>query len=87
MRKKVNFVRQTVDNQWKWKATHYEGNGVFYGLVTSPYVPQGEYGTWYVWELQSNPAVKLITGSPTVLKKLLDTEQTKKAIKFQRSMR
>jgi len=86
MRRKVNFKWQTRDGSWTWTATHYEGNGVFYGEVRSPYVPHGEYGTWYVWELEQNPSVILVFGNKEELKKLLATKQTEKAIKFQKAI-
>lgn len=87
MKRKVNFVWKTVDGSWTWTSTHYEGNGIFYGKVTSPFVPHGEYGTWYVHELKGNPSVRLIKGSSAELDKLLDTKQTKDAIKFQMMMK
>lgn len=87
MRRKVSLMWRTVDGSWTWTSTHYEGNGIFFGKVTSPFVPHGEYGTWYAHELMSNPMVKLVRGSQAELKKLLNTAQTKKAIKFQQAMK
>jgi hypothetical protein len=87
MQRKVSFTWQTLDGSWRWVATHYEGNGIFFGKVTSPFVPNGELGTWYVWELKENPSVRLVKGSPAELNKLLATKQTEKAIKFQKSAR
>jgi len=86
MKRKVSFAWETRDGSWIWTATHYEGNGVFYGKVRSPYVPYGEYGTWYIWELEGNPSVILVSGGRDELKKLLATKQTEKAIKFQKAI-
>ena len=80
MNKKVNFV--WVLPGWKWTATHYQGNGIFYGLVTSPFVTDGEYGTWYYQEIKSQGA-RLIVGSQTELDSLLNTKQTQKAMAYQ----
>jgi len=56
---------------WTWEATKYEGNGVFFGKVTSPYVTDGEYGTWYLWELEeSGSGVRLVEGDAGLLAKI-----------------
>lgn len=69
--KKVNFVWAVPG--WRWEATHYNGHGIFFGRVTSPYVPQGEYGTWYLWEIEGSGA-RLVKGD----KKKLDEIKKKK---------
>jgi hypothetical protein len=63
-KKKVDFIWKY--GNWKWQATKYEGNGIFYGKVTTPYVPEGEWGTWYLWEIEEQGA-KLIRGNKTEL--------------------
>jgi hypothetical protein len=80
--KKVNFVWSVAD--WKWEASEYQGNGIFFGKVTSPIVPDGEYGTWYLWEIEQNGA-KLIKGDISelnILKEKIkkDTTKLQKAI-------
>jgi hypothetical protein len=60
MSKKVDFVWKLAN--WTWEAQKYEGNGIFYGKVTTPYVPEGEYGTWYLWEIEEQGA-KLVRGN------------------------
>jgi len=83
MNKKVNFTWELKGKDWKWEATNYEGHGIFFGKVTSPYVPSGEYGSWYHQEIINEGAV-LTKGSFDELNKLLSTEGTKKAMKFQK---
>jgi hypothetical protein len=63
-KKKVNFVWKS--GNWTWEANKYEGNGIFFGKVTSPYTPEGEWGTWYLWEIEEQGA-KLIKGDQTLL--------------------
>jgi hypothetical protein len=59
-KKKVDFVWKVAN--WTWEASRYEGNGIFYGKVTTPYVPEGEWGTWYLWEIEEQGA-KLVRGN------------------------
>ena len=66
--RKCSFVWKSPDGSWTWTATHYEGNGIFFGTVTSPYVPDGEMGTWYYNDIATYPLVK---GSEAELDKLL----------------
>jgi hypothetical protein len=82
MPKKVHFIWATPDSRWTWTATRYEGNGIFYGRVNSPYVPDGEYGTWYLWEVEKH--ANLVEGD----RKLLDEirEKAKNVMKMQRSV-
>jgi hypothetical protein len=61
MVKKVSFKWELPDKSWTWEATRYEGNGIFFGKVTSPFVPEGEWGTWYLWEIERNGA-RLVKG-------------------------
>lgn len=71
------FVWETPDKSWRWEATKYQGNGIFFGKVTSPYVPEGEWGTWYVWEVEQN--AKLVSGDKeklTEMKKKSERAQT-----------
>jgi len=80
--KKVNFIWSVGD--WKWEASEYQGHGIFFGKVTSPIVPDGEYGTWYLWEIEQNGA-KLIKGDISelnILKEKIkkDTTKLQKAI-------
>lgn len=63
-KKKVNFAWKA--GNWTWEASRYEGNGIFYGKVTTPYVPEGEWGTWYLWEIEEQGA-KLIRGNKVEL--------------------
>ena len=86
MRRKVSFVWKTLDGSWVWTSTHYEGNGIFFGKVTSPFVPQGEYGTWYVHQLIGNPAVRLVKGTQAELNKMLNSKQTQKAMELQKKI-
>ena len=85
MNKKVSFTWELKGAGWKWEATHYQGNGIFFGKVTSPYVSYGELGTWYYWEVKQNGGV-LTKGSQADIDKLLDTKQTKKAMGFQQRL-
>jgi hypothetical protein len=66
--KGAKFVWETPDKSWRWEATKYQGNGIFFGKVTSPYVPEGEWGTWYVWEVEEN--AKLVAGDRDALAKM-----------------
>lgn len=66
--KQGKFVWETPDKSWRWEATKYQGNGIFFGKVTSPYVPEGEWGTWYVWEVEQN--AKLVAGDRDALAKM-----------------
>ena len=79
MARKVKFIWKARD--WTWEATRYEGNGIFYGKVTTPIVPHGEYGTWYLWEIELNGAV-LVKGDKARLDKIRET--SKKAMEMQR---
>jgi len=74
--KKVSFVWELKGAGWKWEASHYEGHGIFYGKVTSPYVPNGEYGTWYYKEIIQNGAI-LTSGNQADVDKLIETKATK----------
>jgi len=67
MMKKVDFVWKV--GGWTWEAEKYEGNGIFFGKVTSPIVPEGEYGTWYLWEIE-NEGAKLVKGNSAELEML-----------------
>lgn len=64
--KKVSFIWKN-NSGWTWTAEKYEGNGIFFGKVTSPYVPEGEYGTWYLWEIERDGNAKLIEGDAGLL--------------------
>jgi hypothetical protein len=81
MAKKVAFTWKLPG--WTWEATRYEGNGVFYGKVTSPFTPSGEYGTWYLWEIE-NEGAKLVSGDGAVIDKI--RQKTKKTATFQKSL-
>lgn len=83
--RKCNFTWEIAGAGWKWEATHYEGSGIFYGKVTSPYSPQGEYGTWYYWEIMKNGAV-LTKGSQADVDKLVQTKGSKKAMAYQQAI-
>jgi hypothetical protein len=85
MNKKVNFIWELQGGSWRWVATHYQGNGIFFGQVFSPFTPEGEYGTWYYWEIKQNGAV-LVRGSQQELDKLLSTKQTQKAMQYQKAV-
>lgn len=61
----------------------YEGHGIFYGVVTSPYVPTGEYGTWYIWEIEEVGA-KLVKGDRKKLDEI--RKKSEKARKMQKFM-
>ena len=67
MAKKVDFTWKV--GGWTWEAEKYEGNGIFFGKVTSPIVPKGEYGTWYLWEIE-NEGAKLVKGNSAELEML-----------------
>jgi hypothetical protein len=81
MRRKVDFIWTIGD--WRWEASHYEGNGIFYGKVTSPYTPTGEYGTWYIWEIESQGA-KLVRGNPQELQEMIS--KARNAIEMQKAV-
>jgi hypothetical protein len=36
---------------WMWIATEQDTKFTWAGWTFSPYVPEGEYGSWYIWEL------------------------------------
>lgn len=78
-----DFVWKLPDGSWKWEAMKYEGNGIFYGKVTSPIVPDGEYGTWYIWDVEQNGGV-LIQGNPKTYQEIKKTSQ--KAQQLQKSV-
>jgi len=82
MNKKVSFTWELKGAGWKWEATHYEGGGIFFGKVTSPFAPSGELGTWYYWEVKQNGGV-LTKGSQADVDKLLSPKGTQKAMAFQ----
>ena len=79
MSKKMVFIWKLPG--WTWESIKYEGNGIFYGKVTSPYVPTGEYGTWYLWEIEGQGA-KLVKGDKQLLDKI--RKQSKKKAEMQR---
>jgi hypothetical protein len=81
-RKKVNFVWKA--GNWTWEATKYEGNGIFFGKVTSPYVPEGEYGTWYLWQIEEQGA-KLVRGNKVELD-VIREKRKKDVMKLQKIM-
>lgn len=85
MRRKVHFVWEIILAGWRWEATHYEGNGIFFGRVKSPYVPEGELGTWYYWEIVNNGAV-LVEGDANQLKILLSAKSAQKAMTYQQAV-
>ncbi len=74
MNKKVNFVWELKEHGWRWEASHYQGNGIFYGKVTSPFVPSGEFGTWYIWEIEQNGAI-LVSGNKEELDEIKKKSQ------------
>lgn len=78
---RLRAVWRTADGSWTWEAEKYEGNGVFYGKVTSPFVPDGEYGTWYLWEVEMNAS--LVEGD----RELIDAikNKSKKAVRVQKA--
>jgi hypothetical protein len=86
MQRKVNFIWEIPFAGWRWEASRYEGNGIFFGKVKSPFVPDGELGTWYYWDIKQNGAI-LVQGSQTELDKLIGSKSTQKAMEFQRIMR
>lgn len=80
--RRMRVVWQTADGSWKWVAEKYEGNGVFFGKVFSPVVPEGEYGTWYLWEVEKS--ARLVEGDEKVLDAI--KEKTKKAMQVQHAL-
>ncbi len=82
MAKKVDFVWELPGGSWRWTATEYQGHGIFFGKVTSPYTSEGEYGTWYYWEIVQNGAV-LIKGNKILLNRMLEKKSVKKAMAYQ----
>jgi hypothetical protein len=82
MSKKVDFVWKLAN--WTWEAQKYEGNGIFYGKVTTPYVPEGEYGTWYLWEIEEQGA-KLVRGNKIELD-VIREKRKKDVMKLQKIM-
>jgi len=82
MKRKVNFIWEIPHAGWRWVATHYEGSGIFFGKVTSPFVPDGEFGSWYYWDMKQNGAI-LVQGSQAELDKLLGSKSTQKAMAIQ----
>ena len=82
--RKVNFTWEIKNAGWKWEASHYEGNGIFYGKVTSPFVPYGEYGTWYLWEILQNGAM-LTKGTQQEVDAITSSKQSQKAMKVQKA--
>ncbi|MGQ9469773.1 MAG: hypothetical protein ACUVTD_08165 [Nitrososphaerales archaeon] len=43
--------------KWMWIAIEQDTKYTWYGVTFSPIVPEGEFGTWYLWE---PPAVTII---------------------------
>ena len=80
---KVIFAWELPNKSWKWEATKYEGNGIFFGKVTSPIVPDGEWGTWYLWDIE-NVDAKLGSGDKELLAKI--RAGSKKAREIQRDI-
>ena len=78
---RMRVVWKTADGSWTWVAEKYEGNGIFYGKVTSPIVPQGEYGSWYIWEVEQNAS--LVEGDRKVIDAI--KEKSKKAMQMQQA--
>lgn len=37
---------------WLWIATEQDTKFTFAGWTFSPMVPEGEYGSWYIWEVE-----------------------------------
>jgi len=37
---------------WLWIATEQDTKFTLAGWVFSPYVPEGEYGSWYIWQTE-----------------------------------
>lgn len=79
MKRKVDFVWELPLTTWRWEASHYEGNGIFFGKVSSPFVPKGEYGNWYLWEIEQEGAI-LVKGDKTLLAKIRIQSQKKKRV-------
>lgn len=79
--RRMKVVWKTPDGSWRWVAEKYEGNGVFFGQVFSPFVPDGEYGTWYMWEVEQN--ARVVEGDPKVLDAI--RKKSKKVMKVQKS--
>lgn len=67
--RKVSFTWKN-NTGWKWEATEYQGHGIFFGKVTSPIVPEGEYGTWYLWEIEKDGKAYLVEGDKELLAKI-----------------
>jgi len=78
--KKVGFVWKN-NSGWTWNAERYEGNGIFFGKVTSPIVPEGEYGTWYLWEIERDGGANLVEGDRELLAEI--KKRSEKAAKAQ----
>ena len=38
---------------WLWIATEHDTKLTWYGVTFSPFVPEGEWGSWYIGELES----------------------------------
>lgn len=83
MSKKVNMIWKN-DVGWTWEADHYEGNGIFFGKVSTPYVPEGEYGSFYLWEIEKDGRAKLVMGDQKFIDEV--KRKSKKAMDFQRMM-
>jgi hypothetical protein len=81
MSKKMVFVWKLPG--WTWEASRYEGNGIFYGKVTSPFVKDGEWGTWYLWEIEKEGA-RLVSGDKAVLDDI--RRKSKKATEMQKAV-
>jgi len=46
---------------WLWIATEQDTKFTWYGVTFSPFVPEGEFGSWYVGELEEmgiKPVIK-----------------------------
>jgi len=78
--RKVRFVWKN-NLGWTWEASEYQGNGIFFGKVTSPYVPEGEHGTWYLWEIERDGGAVLAEGDNELLQRI--KEKSSKAAKMQ----
>jgi hypothetical protein len=83
MIKKVDMVWEN-NMGWKWQATNYEGNGIFFGKVTSPFVPEGEYGSFYLWEIEEDGKARLVKGDKSFLEEI--KRKSAKAIEMQKMM-
>lgn len=84
-RGKARYVWELPNGSWRWVSTRYEGSGIFYGQVFTPYTPYGEFGTWYYYEIKDNGA-NLVEGNKEALDITMNDPKLLGTMKMQKTM-